>query len=111
MVKKRESERPNINRIKEEWEKILKGLKLELRVNLGLFLILFLGPPAQLKDQAVGQVKRSDENIASAIRNIKISNKESGNLILEFIFNYFDFIYFLGLFQLNSTLRGDASGV
>ena len=41
MVKKRESERPNINRIKEEWDKILKGLKLEFRVNLGLFLIFF----------------------------------------------------------------------
>ena len=112
MVKKRESERPNINRIKEEWEKILKGLKLELRVNLGLFLILCLGKKSPLlKDQAEGQVKRSDENIASAIRNIKISDQESGNLILEFILNFFDFIYFLGLFQLNSTFGGDKSGV
>ena len=40
MVKKRVSERPNINRIKVEWENILKGLKWEFRVNLNLFSLL-----------------------------------------------------------------------
>jgi len=66
-------------------------------------------PTPQLMDQAVGQV--TDVNIPSAIGNIEISNKESGNLILEFIFNFFDFIYFLGLFQLNSTFGGNTSSV
>ena len=42
---------------------------------------------------------------------LPISDQESGNLILEFIFNYFDFIYFLGLFQLNSTFRVNTSSV
>ena len=41
MVNKQENERPNIDRIKKEWEKILKGLKLEFLVYLSLFLILF----------------------------------------------------------------------
>jgi hypothetical protein len=30
MVKKRENERPNINRIEKEWKQILKGLELLL---------------------------------------------------------------------------------
>ena len=94
MVKKRESERPNINRIKEEWDKILKGLKLEFRVNLGLILILFLGPLPQLKGQAEGQVRGSDEKLASSIINIEIIDQESGKLILEFILNYFWFYLF-----------------
>ena len=84
MVKKQESEKPNIKRIKEEWEKILKGLKLQFRVNFGLFLILFLGkktPPAQLKDQTIRQTRRSDEIITGSISNIEIRDQESGNLI------------------------------
>ena len=38
MVKKRVSERPNINHIEKEWEKILKGLKLQFIVRLSLFI-------------------------------------------------------------------------
>ena len=37
--------------------------------------------PPQLMNQAVGQMRRSDENIASSIRNIETRDQESGSLI------------------------------
>ena len=48
--------------------------------------------------QAVGQMRGSEENLASWIKNIKIREQKAGNLILEFILNYFYFIYFLFIF-------------
>ena len=40
-------------------------------------------------DQAVGQMRGSDEKLARSISNIKIRDQESGILILEFFLNYY----------------------
>ena len=64
--------------------------------------------PPQLMDQAVRPMSGSD---ASSISNIAIRDQKSGNLILEFILNYFDFIYFLGLFQLIASFGGNTYGM
>ena len=62
-------------------------------------------------DQAVGQMRGSDEKLPSSTSNIKIRDQESGNLFLEFILNYFDFTYFLGLFKLIGTFECNRSPV
>ena len=86
MVKKRENERPNINRIEKEWKQILKGLELMLIDCLIIInLLLFTGKDAiSIKNSSLTSASAyySDEDLANSIKNIEIKDKKSGYFIL-----------------------------
>jgi hypothetical protein len=91
MVKKRENERPNINRIEKEWKQILEGLELMLidLIDYIINLLLLTEKDAvsiKPSSSSTASAYYSDDDIASSIKNIEIKDKKSGYFILDLDF-------------------------